>query len=428
MFLLLQGFATASICAFTFGCGAARKTFLDRKQDVTPLDFANESFEPRRSPLDLGTSLFPQLSEHFLRAQACFPNTSYVRQQLFSTQLAQNSLTDVLKMLSPLPEGLAQVSKAGNWEVQQSEFIKQNRPLTKIEKVLEGNAISDSGLFERKVTDWAPFSKELTNHLARDLKTKNVKLESARGRSVYVLSLEPGNEFQFLLQCGQISLTLADGTPAQHLWPVYMALEKGTLQETVEQSQSLRDLPQLSFSAGFSFRTPERIGSFARRHSSRQGSFVSANEFTLETQFLQPRKDSNSSEENPQTPTSLSRMRTVFYRENARLYFMRFYGIQENPEKASAPKQQSFASFQHGFAKAHWENKSNAAGTQRYLGPRCEPASKESDVSFLKGGLHWFEPVKAREFASALEGKPDILPQPLGDALCVALATIPDKK
>lgn len=400
------------------GCGALRKQLLD-DGDKIPLDYQVENFGIARSPSDLVASPLTLLEPHFTQARSCYGNRSSAGLLLTSTLASEARLRNDVATLSPLPTNIPVFPSETTLRVERENFLAARKKPT--ERATAHETLENSALFVRVVGTLRPAPPALSARWENTLKNERVTFVKSELRSFYARSLEPGNEYQILVQCAALEATLPSGGAARTVWPVYSALEEGTLGASATQTFSLRSdiRPALGEggTVGFTFLTPEVEGRVAVRSQS-----DSAN--TLRLKFHSYKRAEPSGKD--------QRLSGVAFREALSFHFTRFIARSSSLVPGEEGVREAFLSFQHGLAKSAFEAwtpqspqsakaVSSYAPRVRYLNESCGPTNADAFPEFKPGGLHGISASVARKSTASLAGFTEALPATQVAAVCASL-------
>jgi|GEM_PF-4090827 len=416
---------------FLGGCGLVRSHVLADAGNGMPIDYLEENFRAQRTPQDLVTAALPELSVHLRAATTCYGPNTPTGLLLSEGMVASDSFTSSLRRIAPIPAGIPSLMSDTEIYRAQLEFTEAKRAPTALEKSHE--ATTNTPLFTKVLTPWQPGSGELATLVRASLAKKNVTLSTLRVRRFFARSLEPSNEYQWLVVCGDIDARLPGAVAARHVWPLYAAQARGTFintganssSDTMTVLQSLRDRPNVIVSNGFTYLTPEVFGASITRTPG-----------TLRVRTRARAAD------------ALAGFRSfdaLAYRESLNLHFSRYLARGDeivpeivNPEAAATAATtpakvntrllRALANFQNVAPKSTWESIVPASSGKtgvRYLDAGCAPTQADADVSFLKGGLNAVDAKKAQAQVDSLaigDAAVEILAPAQGEIVCKALS------
>jgi hypothetical protein len=399
------------------GCGAFRKHVLSEGDGVPP-DYQEEDFAVTRTASDLVSSPYRLLERHLAASVPCYGKESPAGTLVQAALEADDAFRADVRALAPLPPSVPAFPEAGTLKRAVADFVAARRTLT--QRVKAHEAREPTELFVGTSSPARDAPATLVSRWGASLSPLGVKLTLTRVRSFYARSLEPENQYQWLVQCAAVRGTLRDGAQARYVWPIYVALETGTLAPTATQTFSLRSELGASVAAGgFAFQAPETSGLVAVRKQATDAD-------TRSSVRIRHQRTSRDAAGN------VSALRTVAFREGRSFHFTRFVGN----SASDAGTRGAFLSFQNNVAKVAWEafkpgeaNRAIAPEAKpfervRYLNEGCSPTPSASSPEFLPGGIHFVDTktvaadvAKVGEFREAL---------PPDEALLVCNSILPD--
>ncbi|MCA2962180.1 MAG: hypothetical protein IOD12_18155 [Silvanigrellales bacterium] len=409
--------ALVILTGFLAGCGALRQKLLN-EGDAIPLDYVEENFGIARSASDLVDSPFRLIESHLVQAQSCYGEDSSAGFLLSSAREADNRLRDDVAVLAPLPSPLPPFPSDTVLRRERENFVLARKKPT--ERATAHEVAQDSALFARVRGPTRTAPERLSARWRSRLKREGVQLKKAEVRSFYARSLEPDNEFQFLVQCAALEATLPSGGAARTVWPLYAALESGTLGESATQTFSLRGdiLPVLgdAGTVGFTFLTPETMGRVALRSQSDAMN-------VLRLKFHALSRDENDKER---------RLAGVAFREGRSFHFTRFLAREASTVPGEEGVREAFLSFQNGLTKAAWESWSplseasrrafpSQSPQMRFLDSACAATTPDEYKEFQQGGIHAINPSAAKTNVAALAAFTDAFPASQVAVVCADL-------
>ena len=409
-FSALVGFQT--LLVFLSGCGGRPISWLS-EGGSTPTELQKRDFSQRQNAEDLRSDPLGEGRDFLKSLQSCDSKNGKTQTSRHVAGFlgAHDTHLRDLKLLSGAPTKLPSFPSPDEYKRALFEFRESARKVTPRETI--AGLTATSALVQKYIGRKRALSQAELSAPLKKFKNPEVKITEGSARWFYAFSLEPDNEFQWLVQCKQLDLTLPDGTETFHLWPSFAALEQSSLSPKGTTLVSLRSDLQLELGSGFSFRTPETTSARIDKAPGRL------------KYLLQWEKEG-------------LRQTGMYFREAENLYFSRFFSVFRFPKYDEANTQgntlpvtskneieSSAVSFQLTGSKAFFESqlsqKGDFGGLNRYRNLTCDRANSTDDKAFQTGGMHHFDKNTIQSALDQLPGNAETLPLKEGQKLCQVL-------
>jgi hypothetical protein len=390
-----------------FSCGLKLKGVLVDEGEV-PLELQKVDFSRKQRALDLIEDSFGNSGLLLGEYGRCNPSNSQTSQHVAAFLEAQSKHVMLLRGLGTLPSNLPIFPSPENLQKALVEFKASGRKVTPRERTFESNA--NDSLVQKFIGKKESLNEKELSALALKLnKQKETLVKFGNSRWYYAFSLEPDNEFQWLVKCSQVGLQLKDGTLTNLIWPIFNAIESNSLKPNGALKTSLRTDLNVEIGNGFSLQTPEVSSTQVERSVGRLG-------YRLNWNSLWGRHFS------------------LYFRESDFLFFSRFFTqflnkeSSPNAELAQRPVnsvETTASSFQLTGTKSNFESSTSFSketkSTFGYRNLTCNPVTIADDKAFQSGGLHYLDQKTVESSVAALASASETIPLEEGQKLCQAL-------